>query len=68
MSVISAIVFLPILCPVSTINSARNVESSSVFMNAPEPVFTSSTKPSIPSANFLLMMDEQIKEGLSLCR
>ena len=34
--------------------------SASFFMNAPEPVFTSSTSASIPSASFLLMMEAQI--------
>ncbi len=34
-------------------------------MNAPEPVFTSSTRASIPSASFLLMMEAQIRNGLS---
>ena len=34
-------------------------------MNAPDPVFTSSTSASIPSASFLLMMDAQIRYGLS---
>ena len=34
---------------------------SSHFMNAPEPTFTSSTKPSASAAIFLPMMDEAIK-------
>ncbi len=34
-------------------------------MNAPEPVFTSSTSASIPSASFLLMIEAQISAGLS---
>ena len=51
---------------VSTINSPSRVASASPFMNAPEPVFTSSTSASIPSASFLLMMDAQISGGLSI--
>ncbi len=31
-------------------------ESFMVFIKAPLPIFTSRTKPSIPSANFLLIM------------
>ena len=56
---------LPIRSPVSTMSSARKAASFSVFMNAPEPVFTSSTSASMPSASFLLMMEAQIRYGLS---
>ena len=65
MSVISAAIFLPMRSPVSTINSARYAASFSFFMKAPEPVFTSRTSASMPSASFLLMMDAQIRNGLS---
>ena len=65
MSVMSATIFLPMRSPVSTMSLARWTESFSVFMNAPLPVFTSSTRPSMPSANFLLMMEAQIRLGLS---
>ena len=34
--------------------------SSNFFMNAPEPVLTSSTRPSMPSASFLLIIDAVI--------
>jgi len=34
----------------------KETASSSFFINAPEPVFTSSTSASVPSASFLLMM------------
>ena len=40
-------------------------ESSTVFMNAPRPVFTSSTSASIPSAIFLLMIDAVMSGMLS---
>ena len=39
--------------------------SASVFMNAPRPTFTSSTSPSMPSAIFLLMIDEAMSGMLS---
>src|SRR6266404_1139720 len=64
-SVSSATTFFPMRLPVSTSNSARFAASSIFFMKAPDPVFTSSTSASIPSANFLLMMDAQISAGLS---
>src|SRR6267378_2635708 len=44
----------------STMVRARSRASSSVFMNAPRPTFTSSTRASIPSASFLLKMLEAI--------
>src|SRR6266404_3474572 len=65
MSVNSATTFFPMRLPVSTSNSARFAASSIFFMKAPDPVFTSSTSASIPSASFLLMMDAQISAGLS---
>jgi hypothetical protein len=42
--------------PVLTIEIASSRARSAVFMNAPLPNFTSSTKASRPSASFLLMM------------
>ena len=51
---------------VSTINSPSSAASSSLFMNAPDPVFTSSTSASMPSASFLLMIEAQISAGLSM--
>ena len=56
MSVSRATVGTPIRLPVSTIDRASARASSSVFMNAPLPCFTSSTSASSPSASFLLMM------------
>ena len=60
-SVISATIFLPMRVPVSTISSAKYSASACFFMNAPSPVFTSSTSASIPSAIFLLMIDAVIR-------
>ena len=56
---------LPMRSPVATIILARCSASSVRFINAPEPVLTSSTNASIPSASFLLMMLAQISGGLS---
>src|SRR5256885_717276 len=61
MPVMRATTFLPMRLPVSTMTSARRIESSSCFIKAPEPVFTSSTSASMPSASFLLMMDAQMR-------
>ena len=55
--VISASVLTPDALPIATSDSARRRESSSVFMNAPAPVLTSSTRPPMPSAIFLLMIE-----------
>ena len=44
----------------SHIVSARVRESSSRRMNAPSPVLTSSTRPSIPSASFFDRIDAAI--------
>ena len=54
--VIKAMVGLLKLCPISTNICASSIAWACVFINAPEPYFTSNTKASIPSANFLLMM------------
>jgi hypothetical protein len=58
MSVSSAMTLRPISRPMPIIVRASVRASSGVFMNAPEPTFTSSTSASMPSASFLLMMDE----------
>ena len=55
-SVMSAAVRRPLCSPMSTMAFASAMESSSVFMNAPFPVFTSSRMQSAPEASFLLMM------------
>ena len=47
--------------PISTMVCASSRAESSVFMNAPEPTLTSSTKAPAPSAIFLLMIDEAIR-------
>jgi hypothetical protein len=47
----------PCAAPMSTIVAASSRARSAVFMNAPEPDFTSSTRPSVPSAIFLLMIE-----------
>jgi predicted TIM-barrel fold metal-dependent hydrolase len=65
MSVMRAAVRVPALFPVATISSARWMASASCLRKAPEPVFTSSTNASSPAASFLLMMDAQIRNGLS---
>ena len=58
MSVITARTRLPQCCPMATMRSASRAPSSGVFMNAPEPIFTSSTIECDPAASFLDMMDE----------
>ena len=57
MSVMSAVTLRFICVPMPIIVRARARESSSRFMKAPLPVFTSSTSASMPSASFLLMME-----------
>ena len=57
MSVSTAVVRSPCAAPMSTIASASSRARSGVFMNAPEPDFTSRTRPSVPSAIFLLMIE-----------
>ena len=56
MSVMTTTIFVFIARHTSTIDRERAVAASRVDMNAPEPVFTSMTRPSIPSASFLLSM------------
>ena len=58
MSVISAIVRLPIWLPISTMVRASLSASSALCINAPLPAFTSSTMASAPEASFLLIMLE----------
>src|SRR5690625_8019620 len=61
----TAIVFLPTLLPIVTMASAKLCASSSSFINAPAPVFTSKTIASAPEANFLLIIELAIK-GIAL--
>ena len=65
MSVMRALTFRPAPAPMATMVFARSTESSSRFRNAPLPVFTSSTMPSLPAASFLLMIDEAMRGMLS---
>ena len=66
MSVINAATFLPIRCAGLRPSSWQDARlPAGFFINAPEPVLTSSTSASIPSASFLLMMLAQISAGLS---
>ena len=55
----------PSRLPRSTICSARMRASSSVFMNAPSPTFTSRTIASAPAASFFDMIDEAISGTMS---
>jgi len=65
MSVITASVRTPACVPMATIASATARDPARSFMNAPSPVFTSSTSALVPSASFLLMMDEATSGMLS---
>ena len=65
MRVMSASVRTPAARPIATSDSASARDASGVFMNAPVPVLTSSTRPPIPSAIFLLMIDAQMRGMLS---
>lgn len=64
-SVMSATVRLPAASPMATIVCARRMASSCVFMNAPEPVLTSSRMALAPAASFLLMMEDAMSGMLS---
>ena len=55
MSVMIATVRLPMCRPISTMVRASSLASGSVCMNAPVPIFTSSTIASAPAAIFLLI-------------
>ena len=48
----------PAPSPIATMAEASCTASSTVFMNAPEPTFTSSRMHWAPAASFLLMIDE----------
>lgn len=56
----SAIIFLFIFSPIDIIVYANCLDCSKVFINAPVPVLTSKTKPSVPLANFLLIIELEI--------
>src|ERR1035438_3905696 len=60
MSVISACTFLSMRRPMPTMVCARRRASTWVFMKAPEPTLTSSTRASMPSASFFDMMEEEM--------
>jgi hypothetical protein len=57
MAVTSATVRTPAASPSPTMVRASSRDRSGSFMNAPEPVLTSSTSASAPSAIFLLMIE-----------
>ena len=59
-AVTNARVVTPARFPKSTIVRASNAASFGSLINAPEPVFTSSTNALVPSAIFLLIIDEAI--------
>ena len=61
MSVIRAWTFLSMRRPMPTMVCARRRASTCFFMNAPLPTFTSNTSASMPSASFLLMIDDEIR-------
>ena len=52
---------VPCADPIPTMVSASARAEGSSFMNAPEPVLTSSTNPSIPSASFFDMIEEAMR-------
>ena len=58
-------VFRPAFFPRLTISFARAKASSSCFMKAPLPVFTSNTMASAPAASFLLIIEDAISDILS---
>ena len=66
MSVMRAATCLPMPRPMSIIDSASARASSIEVMNAPSPVFTSSTSASSPSAIFLLMIEAAMSSRLSM--
>ncbi len=63
--VIYATVFFPAPSPIATIFWAKVTASSIFFINAPEPVVTSSTILSLPAASFLLIIEAAINGILS---
>ncbi len=60
MSVSNATVRTPASVPSPTIVAASSRARARSFMNAPVPTFTSRTSAPVPSAIFLLMIDEAI--------
>mmetsp|Transcript_29671 Transcript_29671/g.58772 ORF Transcript_29671/g.58772 Transcript_29671/m.58772 type:complete len:289 (+) Transcript_29671:6213-7079(+) len=64
-SEINALVGQPAKLAVLTKESAKASASSRVFINAPLPTFTSSTKPCSPAASFLDRIDAVIRSRLS---
>ena len=60
MSVSRAVVRTPASAPRATMVSASSRARSRSFMNAPVPTLTSSTRAPVPSAIFLLMIEEAI--------
>lgn len=57
MLVMSASTRRPMSQPIRTMVCARRTASGTIFMNAPEPTFTSSRMQLEPAASFLLMME-----------
>ena len=64
-SVMTATVYLPRCEPISTMRRASALASSTVRINAPPPVLTSSTIASAPAASFLLIMLEAMSGMLA---
>ena len=60
MAVTRARVFTPAFFPKSTIVLASNAASFGSLIKAPEPVLTSSTNALVPSAIFLLIIEDAI--------
>ncbi len=52
--------FFPMARPIPASEAASARASGSVFMKAPFPTLTSSTRPSIPSASFLDMIEAEM--------
>ena len=65
MSVSSATVPTPASAPSSTMVEASSRACGRVDMKAPEPTLTSSTSASVPSAIFLLMIEDAMSGMLS---
>ena len=60
-AVTSAIVFTPARFPRPTITCANSLAFCGSLMNAPAPVLTSRTSALVPSAIFLLIIDDAIR-------
>ena len=65
MSEITAAVRQPDSFAVVTSASASDLASCMVFMKAPDPILTSSTRPSSPAASFLDRIDAVMRSRLS---